>query len=52
MRREDLPEIAELEEEIDDFIVKMHNAKDFEEFKMYREMALVNITLIRDIQRR
>lgn len=52
MHPEDLPEISELEEEIDGFITKMHEAKDFEEFKMYREMALFNINMIRGLQKK
>lgn len=52
MRREDLPEISELEEEIDEFITKMRKARDWEEFKMYREMALFNINMIRGLQKR
>ena len=51
MHPEDLPEISELEEEIDDFVSKMLKAKDFDEFKMYREMALFNINLIRGLQK-
>lgn len=52
MRHEDLPEISELEEEIDEFITKMRKARDWEEFKMYREMALFNINMIRGLQKR
>lgn len=48
----DLPEILELEGELDELIDSMLKAKDFEEFKMYREMALVNINLIKLIQSR
>lgn len=52
MHPEDLPEIIELEEEIDELITKMRKAKDWEEFKMYREMALFNINMIRGLQKR
>lgn len=52
MRPENFPEIFELEQEIDKFIKRMRKAKDWEEFKMYREMALFNINLIRGLQKK
>ena len=52
MHPDDLPEIFELEQEIDKFITKMRKAEDWEEFKMYREMAIFNINMIRWLQKR
>ena len=49
MKRKDLPEILELEKEIDEFIEGMHNAEDEQEFEMYRQMVKVNICLIKNL---
>lgn len=51
-RKDDLPEIAELEEEIDDFLIKLSQAQDQQEAEMYRQMIKINIVLIKDLLRR
>ncbi len=45
----DLPEVVELEQEIDEFMNKMSKAKDEQEFEMYRQMIKLNICLIKDL---
>lgn len=51
-RWEDVEEIMELQKEINGFLNKIHTTKEFEEFKMYREMIKFNINLIRILQER
>lgn len=49
IKRAELPEVIELEREIDEFLEGMANAKDDQEFEMYRQMIKVNICLLKDI---
>ena len=49
MKRKDLPEIIELEKEIDEFMEGMNNAEDEHEFEMYRQMIKLNIVIIKDL---
>lgn len=46
-RYEDLPEIIELEAEIEEFMKKLYAAEDKDEFELYRQMIKVNINMIK-----
>ena len=52
MKHRDLPEIVELEKEIDEFMDGMSKAEDEQEFEMYRQMIKVNITILKDLLRK
>ena len=49
IKHRDIPEIIELEQEIDEFMDKMGKAEDAQEFEMYRQMIKLNICLIKDL---
>lgn len=48
-RREKYEEILELEQEIDEFLLALYEAKDKSEYELYRQMILINIGLIKSI---
>lgn len=50
-RKENIAEMFALEEEIDEFLIKAFEAKDYEEFEYYRQLIKVNINAIKLLQK-
>ena len=50
-KKEYLAEMLQLEEEIDEYLTKAFEAKDYEEFEFYRQLIKVNINAIKTLQR-
>jgi len=52
MNKGDLVEVAELENEITEFLVKMEAAENEQEYEMYRQMIKINICCLKNILER
>lgn len=51
MKRKYLREILNLQDEIDEFFIKAMLSKDLDEFEYYRQLIMVSIDAIREMQK-
>lgn len=51
MKKKNLREILDLQDEIDEFFIKAMFSKDLDEFEYYRQLTMVSIDAIREMQK-
>lgn len=49
MNNWDLAEILEIQKEIEEFLLKMYEAKTKEDYELYKQMIMVNIDAIKSL---
>lgn len=51
MKKKNIKEILILQDEVDDLFFKAMGSKDFDEFEYYRQLIMVSIDAIREMQK-